>query len=309
MTQIAGRSSDPGSATAALGARYNLKGILAMIAANAVLSANDACLKLAAGSLPMGELVAIRNGFGTLAALLVLAVLGTGGALGRLPVRLMVVRGATDVAGSLLFIAALLAMPFADAVAIGQCLPLVITAAAALLLGESVGWRRWLAAIAGFVGVLLIVKPGSSAFAPASLLALGSVLAIAVRDLVTRRIPPGISAVLLSAISMATVMAAGCTMAAFEQWRMPQMAELALLAVAGLGLFVGYMLLVTAMRTGEVAAVVPFRYTLVVWAILGGWLLWGELPDAVTVTGTLIVIVAGLYTLHREQVRRRAGQP
>jgi len=297
--------TNPSTVTATMGAAGNLRGIAAMVAANAVLSANDACLKLAASELPMGQLVFIRNGFGTLLAVAVIFAIGAGSRLPNLPPRLMLARTVTDVCGALLFIAALVRMPFADAIAIGQCLPLAITAGAAIFLAEPVGWRRWAATSVGFIGVLLIIKPGSEAFTPASLLAVGSVLAIAARDLVTRRIPSTISALLLATLSMGSVMLASLAFAVFEDWRMPTARETLLLAAAGAGLFAGYVLLIFAIRTGEVSAVVPFRYTLIIWAILGGWLLWGELPDGLTVIGTAIVVAAGLYTLHREQMRRR----
>ena len=293
------------TATGSLGSAGNLHGIAAMIAANAVLSANDACLKLASSTLPTGELIFIRNSIGALAALIVVLSVGAGGRLRQLPLGLFSGRAVTDICGSLLFIMSLVRMPFADAVAIGQCLPLMITAAAALVLGEAVGWRRWLATGIGFVGVLLIIRPGTSAFTPASLLGLGSVVAITVRDLITRRIPPAISSLLLAFLSMLAVAISSLGFLVVETWRIPNATELALLAAAGVMLFVGYVLLVMAMRSGEVAAVVPFRYTLVIWAILGGWLLWGELPDMLTVAGTAIVVAAGLYTLHREQLRRR----
>jgi drug/metabolite transporter (DMT)-like permease len=295
----------PSNPRAAAGPSGNLRGILAMIAANAILSANDACLKLASSSLPTGELIFIRNGFATLLALGVVAATGALRELPALPPRQMLWRTITDMIGTLFFIAALVRLPFADAVAIHQILPLAITAAAAIFLRETVGWRRWLATAIGFCGATLIVRPGTSAFQPASVLALISVAGIAARDLITRRIPGTASAPLLAMISMATILAASLGFLPFETWRWPDQRELMLLAASGIMLYIGYGLIIVAMRAGEVAAVVPFRYTLVIWAILGGWLLWHELPDLQTLVGTGIVVGAGLYTLHREQMRRR----
>ncbi len=239
------------TATGSLGSAGNLHGIAAMIAANAVLSANDACLKLASSTLPTGELIFIRNSIGALAALIVVLSVGAGGRLRQLPLGLFSGRAVTDICGSLLFIMSLVRMPFADAVAIGQCLPLMITAAAALVLGEAVGWRRWLATGIGFVGVLLIIRPGTSAFTPASLLGLGSVVAITVRDLITRRIPPAISSLLLAFLSMLAVAISSLGFLVVETWRIPNATELALLAAAGVMLFVGYVLLVMAMRSAS----------------------------------------------------------
>ena len=211
----------------------NLRGILAMVAANAVLSANDACLKLASTALPTGELIFVRNGFATLLAVAVVLATGALRELPGLPAAADGWRTITDICGTLFFIAALVRMPFADAVAIHQFLPLAMTApqpcSCASRSAGGAGWQRPI----GLLGALLIVRPGSSAFTPASLLALCSVAGIAARDLITRHIPASASAPLLPIRRWPPCRSPACSSLPFESWRMPAGREFALLAASG----------------------------------------------------------------------------
>lgn len=288
----------------------NRTGIAAMLASMACFTANDTCIKLASGSLPLGEIIFLRNGF---AALVVLAVGLFQGSLslpGNAPARLLSWRLVGEVLATLLFLAALVRMAIADAIAIGQFTPLVITAAGAVFLGERVGWRRWLAALVGLAGVLLIIRPGTSAFSWPALLALASLPFVVLRDLVTRQIVGTVSTSVLTLMSAVAVMASGLLLAPFETWVWPDARSLALMVTAGVFLSLGYALIIVAMRSGEIAVVSPFRYSVILSALLAGILVWGELPDALSQLGIVIVTLAGLYTLYREravQVRDAAG--
>lgn len=288
----------------------NLAAIVAMVGSQAVFTVNDALMKLAARDLPGGEAIFIRSLLLFLiASLIAIAV----GALRHLPRRrhwpLLGLRSIGDVGATLLYLTALFNMPIADATAILQFLPLAITAGAAVFLGEPVGWRRWLAAAVGLVGVLIIIRPGTSAFNVWSLVALAAVAAIVLRDLATRRVDKGIPTILLTVISGASLMTASSVFAVRETWRLPSGSEISMISGAALFLLAGYYLIIEAMRRGEVAVVSPFRYSVILWAIVAGVMVFGERPDPLALIGTAIVMAAGLYTLFRErQLARQRGR-
>jgi len=288
----------------------NIVAIAAMIGSQAVLTVNDALMKLAAREVPGGEAIFIRS---LLLFLLATAIAVAIGGFQRLPERrhrrLLGWRTIGDVASTLLYLTALFNMPIAAATAILQFLPLAITAAAALFLGEPVGWRRWLAAAVGFAGVLIIIRPGTSAFSVWSLVALAAVAAIVLRDLSTRRIDRGISTILLTVISGASIAVVSTGFALTETWRLPSPKALAMIAGAALFLLAGYYLIIEAMRRGEVAVVSPFRYSVIIWAVVAGLTVFGERPDPFALLGTAVVMAAGLYTFFRErQLARQRGR-
>lgn len=283
-----------------------------MVASMASFIANDTLMKLAAQNLPTGEIVFIRNGIASAIMLLALAVLVQPVQWSLIPVRLVGWRTLGEIGGTLLYLSALLRLPIADITAIGQFMPLAVTAAAAIFLHEPVGWRRWLAAIAGLVGVLIIVRPGTSAFTPAALLAIVSIAFFTLRDLVTRAISASVPTLHLTLISAVSVWATSFALAPFETWAQPAPGQMLLLACAAVFLLGGYSGIIVAMRSGEIGVVAPFRYAVILWAILSGYFVWGEVPDRETALGIAIVVGAGLYTVHREQVRRREiarGEP
>lgn len=282
--------------------RSNLIAIVAMVASQAVFTVNDALMKLAARELPGGQTIFIRGLFTiVIASVLVVAL----GGLRTWPARadwpLLGLRNIGEIGATLLYLTALFHMPIAEATAILQFLPLAITAGAALFLGEPVGWRRWLATAVGLVGVLIIIRPGTASFNGWSLVALAAVASIVLRDLVTRRIDARIPTVLLTFLSSLTVTAAASTFALTETWRVPSARTLLMVATAAIFVIAGYYTIIVAMRRGEVAVVSPFRYSVIIWAIIAGIILFGERPDPAALIGTGIVMAAGLYTFFRER--------
>jgi len=215
-------------------------------------------------------------------------------------------RALADVAGGFCFVGALVNMPIADIFGILQFTPLAITAGAALFLQARVGWRRWLATITGLFGVLIIVRPGSS-FTPFALLALASVLCSAARDLLTRSLPLRVPSLVIVGGSSALLTLLSAAFALFESWIEPSMLVLAGLAAASLALLTGQHWLVFAMRVGEIPVVAPVRYSIILWAIASGWVVWGELPDTASWAGIAILVGAGIYTFLREQFLAKAS--
>jgi drug/metabolite transporter (DMT)-like permease len=285
----------------------NLRGILAMLAAMGSLILNDAFLKMAAAGLPTGEVIFLRGVIATLLCVGVIAAIVGPGALRHTGSGRVQVRAGADVLGTILYLSALVHMPIADATALLQFTPLALTAGAALFLGARVGWRRWLATLTGLIGVLIIVRPGGAGFNAYALLALAAIGFVAVRDLVTRGIGPEVPTTVVAASSAAAVAAGALLLSLVEIWVWPSASALLLLLMAGIGLVGGNYWIVVAMRTGDIAAVAPFRYSASLWAIAAGLVVWGELPDLWTWTGIAIVTGAGVYTILRESRLRGGG--
>ncbi len=288
----------------------NLMAIGAMVASQAVFTVNDGLMKLAAREIPGGEAIFIRGVASIVVSGAIAAYLGAFKGLPGLvrQWRLVAVRNFGEVGATMLYLTALFNMPIADATAILQVVPLAITGAAAVVLGEPVGWRRWLATIVGFGGVLIVIRPGTSAFNAWSLVALAAVAAIVIRDLATRRIERGVPTILLTFVSSITVSAMAAGLSLTEAWHMPGPRALALAGSASLFVIGGYFLVIEGMRNGEVAVVAPFRYSVIIWAILVGIFVFGEWPDAYALGGTFVVIGAGLYTFFRErQLKAQRG--
>lgn len=280
----------------------NLRAIAAMLTGQATFTINDALIKLAATGLPGGQAIFLRGVMAFAVAFTICAAVGGlkfSTLRGQGPI--LTLRNIGEIGSTFFYLSALFHLPIATTTAILQFIPLAITASAALFLAEPVGWRRWLATAVGFIGVLLIIRPGSDSFSAYSLLALTGVGFSVLRDLSTRRISRQVPAILLVTISAATVTIAATGFALFETWIVPPPKSLALLAGAAVFLLGGYYFMVDAMRYGEVAVVSPFRYSVILWAILVGIVIWGEWPDAMALLGSTIVTLAGLYTFMRER--------
>ncbi len=282
----------------------NLRGALLMMASMATFTLNDACIKLLAQDLPTFQAVTLR---GLAATTLMVALAHWTGAL-RQPIPRgdrgkVALRSAAEVAAFLPFILALTHMPLANITAILQALPLTITAAGAILLGEKVGWRRWVAIAVGLLGVLIIVRPGPDGFDAWALLAVLAVIMITVRDLITRRLSPDVPSLKVAALTAAAVTLLGIALTTRETWQPVSQGQGALVAGAALFIIGGYLFSVMAIRVGDLAVTTPFRYTAILWGLLLGWAVFGDWPDPLTLAGAALVTATGLYTLWRETRR------
>ena len=287
----------------------SVRGIMSMLAAMAVFVFNDTLVKLAAAHIPIGEAIFVRGLFSTSLCLILIIASGLSWALPHALSRRILLRGSLDIGSSVLFLVALVHMPIGDVVGIIQFTPLAITAGAALFLGAKVGWRRWLATLVGLVGVLIIVRPGASAFNPFAFLVLGSLLFSASRDLITRGVAQEVPSLVIAGSSSAAVTLASLGFLLFESWQWPPLLVVAMLATSAALLLAGQYWLIAAMRTGEIAVVAPFRYSVMAWAIASGFIVWGEVPDLMSWIGIAIVSLAGLYTFLREQHLARMAKP
>lgn len=294
-----------GVAAAEISQPNNTAGILFMLAAMASFSCGDSLMKLSATSIPTGELICLRATLMGLAGVTYAFFSGALRDFWKLFARSMVLRAIGDVGGAIAYQSALARMAFADLVAINQINPLVVTAASAVFLGERVGWRRWTAAGVGFLGVLLIIRPGTSAFNWWSIVAIISVLFATLRDVSTKTIDHTIPAVLIMVFSSSAVALGGLTLSLFESWRWPEAHVLLQIVGASAFSLTGHICIITAIRKGELSAVAPFRYSILIWALILGVAIWGHLPDLPTFIGMAIVAGAGIYTFRREMIVRR----
>ncbi|HEX9857749.1 MAG TPA: DMT family transporter, partial [Paracoccaceae bacterium] len=214
-----------------------------------------------------------------------------------------------EVLGRLFYTLAIAFTPLSSASAILQATPLVVVAGAALIFGETVGWRRWSAIVVGFVGVLIILQPGVEGFTPLSLLAVAGTLGFAGRDLATRAAPPVLSNLQLGVYGFAMMVPTGAVLLGFSGGAVlpDATAALQLLAATAFGV-AAYYALTAAMRMGEVSVITPFRYTRLVFALILGVLIFAERPDAMTLLGSAVIVAAGLYTLMRSRKAAPAGR-
>ena len=221
---------------------------------------------------------------------------------------LVTLRVAAEVGATVGFLTALKHMPLANVTAILQVLPLTVTMAAALFLGEKVGWRRWLAIAIGLAGVLIIIRPGMEGFSVYSIWALVAVGCVTIREIATRKLSadlPSLPVALATAIAIGGL---GAVMLPAVEWAPVSASALSLICGASLAIIGGYLFSVMTIRIGDIGFVAPFRYTAMVWALILGLLMFGEIPDMPTITGTVIIILTGLYSLHRERSVRRTAQ-
>lgn len=287
-----------------------MRGIIAVSLAMAGFTCNDAFIKIVAEDLAMTQIMFVR---GTIAAVLIVALAAWRGQL-RLPVetlsRPLSLRLIGEIGATFCFLTALFNMPIANATSILQAVPLALTLVAAIVLGEVVRWRRWLAIILGFVGMLLIVKPGAEGFNTYSLWAVASVGFIAVRDIATRYVPRAVPPLMITLLAMVAVTLSGLVvMLAEGSWQAPTFIHLTFLAIAACFLAVGFHGITVGMRLGDISVIAPFRYTTILWALALGAVIWGEWPDALSMAGILLIVGAGLYVFYRErQLARRADR-
>jgi drug/metabolite transporter (DMT)-like permease len=287
----------------------NLKGALLMVLAMAGFAVEDMALKAAAGTgIPVGQVLMLFGAGGTLGFALPVRLQGRRLWHPAMASRAVAARAAAEVTGRLFHTLALAYATLSSTSAILQAAPLVVVAGAALLFGEKVGWRRWLAIGLGFAGVLMILRPGLDGFQATSVLAVLGMLGFAGRDLATRAAPKVLSNMQLGVLGFAVLVPTGAGFMLWEGgWVTPGLPGA--LALAG-GTTIGiaaYAALTGAMRTGEVSVVTPFRYTRLVFGVGLGVLVFGEALDGATLLGAGLILAAGLYTMLRERRGVRAG--
>lgn len=289
-------------------AQKNLRGIVAMMLAMGLFVINDTLVKLARAHWETGQIMAVRGLFGMVIMAIWLRQAGTLGKLGMVLRPALVGRGILEAAIAAAFITALGFMPLAEITAILMLAPLLITALSMIFFGEKVGWRRWSAVVVGFLGMLLVVRPGEGTFPLfALILAFASVLGVAARDITTRRLPLDVPTTLIALMSIIGTTLAGILLSlSGEGWRPITPQLILIISAAALFVALGNYAIVAACRDAELSVVSPFRYVVIIWAVLLGILVFGDWPSPLALSGIALIGASGLYTLHRERVRQKA---
>ena len=284
----------------------NLRGTTFMLLAMGGFSIEDGLIKSLTDDMPVSEILILLGTGGTI-MFAGLAILKSESLyLPQMRNKAFAVRFISDILSPLFFLPALALIPLTTVTSILQAIPILVTMGAALFLGQKVGWRRWSAITIGFMGVLLIVRPGMAGFEPASILALLGVIFLASRDLATRVMPAVLSTFTVTAYAFGASIIAGIILIPFfDPLIWPTIAQwcwLLILTVLG-GL--SYAAIVVATRAGDVAVIAPFRYSRLVFSLFIAIIFLGERPDWQTLCGATIIILSGLYTFWREQIKFR----
>ena len=287
--------------------RSNVIGSLWMVASMAAFAIEDSLFKAAAVTVPVGQMLMLFGAGGTI--IFACLALWNKERLYHADVLSppMRIRMCFEITGRLFYVLAVAITPLSSATAILQATPIVVVAGAAVFFGERVGWMRWAAIIVGLIGVMIVLRPGTDAFSPLSILAVVGMLGLAGRDLASRAAPKTLSTVLLGLYGFLTVIAAGGVFALWQGrafvWPQGQAAAFILGAIC-IGVF-AYTALMKAMRTGEVSVVTPFRYTRLVFGVGLGVLVFGERLDGATIVGCALIVATGLFIMWRGRVAAR----
>jgi len=281
----------------------NVRGAIFMMLSMAGFVLNDTLMKSMSADIPMFQAIFLRGIFATLLmGCLAWWQRALSYRLSGANTKIVSLRIVGEMGATICFITALFNMPIANATAILQVMPLAVTLAAALFLGEAVGWRRYTAIMVGFIGVMLIVRPGSDGFTIYSVYALGAIVFLTLRDLSTRRLATSVPSTYVAFISAAAIMVMSGLLSMTTPWAPISLVQMALLAIAAIFVLVGYLFGIMTMRVGEIGFISPFRYTILIWAILLGIVVFGDIPDLLTIIGSVIVVLTGLYTFYRERL-------
>jgi len=284
-------------------AAENRRGIIFMLVAMSLFVVNDTFMKLAREVYPAGQAIALRTCFAVLVGFVLVFAAREGDRL-RLAFRPRVLqRGMLEAFGALTFGWSLGLMPLANITAINMASPLLIVALAVVLGMERVGWRRTVALSVGFIGVLFVVRPGAESFNAAAIVAVLSTFLVACRDLTTRTIGDDVPS---TVVSLTTTVLVGLVAVAYgftETWLPIWRIETVYVALAAVLVTIGTFFIISAFRRTDVGVISQYRYAIIVFATVLGYVVWGDVPDLYAAIGVALIVGSGLYTMHRQRVR------
>lgn len=286
----------------------NLRAILAMVISMGVFVTSDSCMKLALENAPLFQLMLMRGIFSVSICFALIAAMGQTGHITRMFNKWLVGRGLLEVVANLSFTMALAFIAIADLTAIAQTCPLFVLLGAWMFRGERLDATRMVLIVLGIVGALMVAQPGMGAASPFATLAFLTAVASAIRDLMTPNVPRDMPP-LVATFTVLVLLAAtgGLGMLAFETPVMPGRREILLMLLAGATGVAGHFLLYITYRIGEAKTVAPFMYTLTIWAVLSGLILFGEVPNMLAVSGMVLVALAGLAIIWLDGRERKAA--
>jgi len=284
----------------------NLRAILAMVVSMGAFVASDSCMKLAMEHAPLFELMLMRGLVSLTVCGGLILVTGEAGSIPRMFDRWLVARGVLETIANLSFIFALGYIAIADLTAIVQTCPLFVLLGAWAFRGERLGGQRLFLILVGIAGAMLVAQPGTGAVSPLAGLAFITAIASAIRDLLTPNVPRGMPP-LVAAFTVITVLTlTGLVgMLAVETPVVPGTREVLLMIVSGSMAVAGHLLLYLTYRMAEARTVAPFMYTLTIWAVLSGLVVFGEIPNTLAIAGMVLVTLAGLAIIWLDGRQRR----
>ncbi|UZF92897.1 DMT family transporter [Bosea sp. NBC_00550] len=284
-------------------AAENRRGVVFMLAAMSLFVVNDTLMKLARETYPAGQAIALRTVFAVVVGFALVFAARESDRLATAFRPRVLLRGLLEALSALTFGWSLGLLPLANMTAINMASPLLIVALAVVLRIERVGWRRALALTVGFIGVLFIVRPGAASFNAAALVALLSTFLVACRDLTTRSIGDDVPSTVISLTTTVVVGLVAFGYGLTEQWLPVWRIESVYVALAAVLVTVGTFFIISAFRRTDVAVISQYRYAVIVFATLLGYLVWGDVPDLFAFLGIGLIVGSGLYTMHRQRVR------
>ncbi|MEF3048871.1 DMT family transporter [Pseudotabrizicola sp. L79] len=301
-----------------------LTGILLALGGSLTLSINDVAIKFLSGDYPLHEVILVRAVIGLVFLAGLIRLSGQSFRLFRTQKPLdHLIRVSIVMVSNVTYFLGLAAMPLADAVAVAYVSPLIVTLLSVVLLGESVGPRRWAAVSVGMIGVLIMLRPGSGVIQPAAILVLISAFCYASSHMMTRRMRATESAITLSFYVQCGFVLVSCTMGLvvgdgkfagsanpslaflFRPWVWPALTDLPAFLATGVAVAVGGLMVSQAYRLCEAGLIAPFEYAGMPMAIFWGVMIFGTWPDMTAWAGIALICGAGLYTLYRETRRRQ----
>jgi len=286
---------------------YNIRGSIFMTLAMLAFTLEDFTLKKATEFIPLSQLLIICGILGSIFFI-------SCSRYTREPIfykdsfnKTLIVRSIFEIMGRIFYALAIAFMPITNAASILQATPLVVVLGAVIFLNEKVGWRRWTAILTGFIGVLMIIQPGTNGFTIFSIFAVLGMIGFAGRDLATRMSPVGMSNYQLGSFGFYMVIIAGIILSVFNYIFFPEKTIWETIsfdawifvfanAIAGVS---AYFCLTIAMRIGDVSFVTPFRYVRVLFAMFFGVVILGEQPNALVIIGSIIIVLSGIYIIMR----------
>ena len=274
-----------------------------MITSMAFFAVEDSLIKFVTSTIPIGQILIMFGLGGALIFLLVAHFKNEKIMLRDMLLLPMYVRALFEIIGRLFYVLAISLIPLSTATVIIQATPIVVVAGAAIIFGEKVGWRRWTAILLGLCGVIVIIQPTAESFSFLSILALIGMIGFAGRDLASRAAPENLSVFILGLHGFIALAFSGLIYTIWDD------ANFVMIDIDTIGFMVGavvfgvaaYSCLMKAMRTGEVSAVTPFRYTRLIFGVSLGVCFFNESLNYSTVLGTILIVISGLFILSRNK--------
>jgi drug/metabolite transporter (DMT)-like permease len=286
--------------------QHPFRGPFFMVVATGSYVINDSFMKLATVGLPPYEVLMLRGAFAALWGLPLLLILGFGRQLPQMFERFTLFRNLCELGAILCYILALAHMPIADASALGQITPLIVLLGASLLFREKIGGFKMALIGTGFIGALMVAQPTMQGISIYAVLALANAVLCAVRDIVGRRVPAEIPAMVVAMSAVVVVLVgAGAVHLVTEQWVMPSLNHLLLLAASGFFLVFGHIFIFLSYRVGPTSAVAPFYYFFTLWAVIAGLVVFNQFPNLLAVAGIVLVVASGVAVVLLDERRRK----